>query len=219
MPNYSTVLLDVDSTLSGIEGIDWLAGRRGPDVAGQVARLTAEAMAGRQLISGVYAARLELVRPSVAELALLAEAYWENVASGAVSAVARLVQAGVRVEAITSGLHDAVAPFLARLGLREERVHAVRVRFGSKGEYRSFDTAAPLVVHGGKRIVAESMSLGSPVLAVGDGITDAEIRPVADAFAVFTGFVRREPIIALADFVVSSFADVERLVLGDEVRS
>lgn len=219
MPKYSTVLLDVDSTLSGIEGIDWLAERRGAGVAEQVARLTAEAMAGRQLINGVYSARLDLVRPSATELALLAEAYWDNVASGAVQAITRMIHAGVRVEAITSGLHDAVVPFLARLGLPEERVHAVPVRFNGRGDYRSFDAAAPLVVHGGKRIVAESMLLGRPVLAVGDGITDAEIRPVADAFAVFTGFVRRESIVAMADFVVSSFADVERLVLGDEARS
>lgn len=219
MLQYATVLLDVDSTLSGIEGIDWLAGLRGSAVEEQVSSLTAEAMAGRRLIDGVYGARLELVRPSMAELALLADAYWENVAEGAEGAISRIIQAGVRVEAITSGLHDAVAPFLARLGLPETSVHAVRVRFDGDGNYLAFDAAAPLAVHGGKRIVAESMALEGPVLAVGDGITDAEIRPVADAFAAFTGYVRRESVVALADSVVASFADVERLVLGDQGRS
>jgi hypothetical protein len=39
---------------------------------------------------------------------------------------------------------------------------------------------------------------------------------VADAFAAFTGFVRREPVIAIADFTVASFAELERLVLAPE---
>lgn len=215
MPLYATVVLDVDSTLTAIEGIDWLAARRGPGVAREVAHLTVDAMAGKRLLNEVYGARLGVVRPTVVELSALAEAYWENVAIGAGAAIGEMVRAGVRIEVVSSGLHDAVAPFVARLGIPEERVHAVRVEFDADGNYRSFGAKAPLVVHGGKRIIAESLGLGRPVLAVGDGITDAEIRPVADAFAVFTGFVRREPVVAIADFVVSSFAEVERLVLGD----
>jgi len=215
MPRFSSVILDVDSTLSGIEGIDWLATRRSQAVAREVAALTDSAMTGKRRINDVYAARLELVRPSVAELALLAEAYWENVASGAAEAIRHLIQAGVRIDVVTSGFHDAVAPFVARLGLATDSVHAVRLGFDTHGEYLLFDDAAALVVHGGKRIVAESLGLKKPVLAVGDGVTDAEIRPVADAFAVFTGFVRREPVVAIADHVVSSFTEVERLVLGD----
>lgn len=216
---YSTVVLDVDSTLSAIEGIDWLAARRSSDIAREVASLTADAMGGKRLLNEVYGARLGVVRPTAAELSELADAYWENVAVGAGTAIAAMVRAGVRIEVVSSGLHDAVAPFVARLGIPEARVHAVRVEFDADGNYRSFDAKAPLVVHGGKRIVAESLGLEGPVLAVGDGITDAEIRPVADAFAVFTGFVRREPVVAMADFVVSSFAEVERLVLGDMEQS
>lgn len=214
MANYSTVLLDVDSTLSGIEGIDWLAERRGPEVARAVAGLTAQAMTGERLLNDVYGARLELVRPTTAEIALLAEAYWENAAAGAADAIHRMKSSGVRVAAITSGIRDAVEPFLARLGLSADDVHAVRLQFDADGSYRTFDTNAPLVVHGGKRIVAESLVLPGPVLAVGDGITDAEIRPAADAFAAFTAFARRESVVAIADFVVGSFAELERLVLG-----
>lgn len=216
MPKYSTVLLDVDSTLSGIEGIDWLAKRRGSDVARAVASLTAQAMTGERLLNDVYGARLELVRPTAVEVELLAEAYWENAAPGAAAAIARMTSAGVEIEAVTSGIRDAVTPFAARLGVPAERVHAVRIEFDTNGSYRTFDASEPLVVPGGKRVVAESLGLARPVLAVGDGITDAEIRPAADAFAAFTGFVRREPIVAIADFVVGSFAELERLVLDSE---
>ena len=45
-PRYRSVILDVDSTLCGVEGIDWLARQRGADVAEQTALLTQRAMAG-----------------------------------------------------------------------------------------------------------------------------------------------------------------------------
>lgn len=215
MANYLTVLLDVDSTLSGIEGIDWLAARRGPEIARAVAGLTAQAMTGERLLNDVYGARLELVRPTAAEVGMLAEAYRENAAPGAADAIERMRSEGVHIAAITSGIRDAVEPFAARLGIPVEDVHAVSLEFDADGSYRTFDTSAPLVVHGGKRIVAESLALSHPVLAVGDGITDAEIRPAADAFAAFTGFVRRESILAIADFVIGSFAELEELVLDD----
>lgn len=216
MPRFPSVILDADSTLSGIEGIDWLAARRNPEVARQVARLTADAMTGRRTLNEVYGARLGVVKPTAAELAELAEAYWNNAAPGASDAIGRMTRAGVRLEVVTSGLHDAVAPFVARLGVPEERVHAVRIVFDASGNYSSFDATVPLVIHGGKRIIAEALGLEQPVLAVGDGITDAEIRPVASAFAAFTGFVRRQSVVAIADFTVGSFAEVERLVLGAE---
>lgn len=216
MPRFSSVILDVDSTLSGIEGIDWLAARRGPEVGREVARLTAEAMAGERSIEEVYAARLDVVQPTTAELAELAEAYWKNVAPGADGAIERMTAAGVRLEVVTSGLRDAVAPFVARLGLPASTVHAVACAFDARGGFSSFDASEPLALKGGKRKVAEALRLTPPVLAVGDGMTDAEIRPIADAFAAFTGFARREPVVAIADFTVGSFAALERLVLGTE---
>lgn len=207
-------MLDVDSTLTGIEGIDWLAARRTPEIAREVERLTTEAMAGVRPIEDVYRARLELVRPARRELSELADAYWKGVAPGAVAAIAAMRAAGVRVEVLTSGLQAAVAPFAKRLGLSPDSVHAVPIVFDSRGDYSSFDVAAPLCVQGGKRVVASSLDLERPVLAVGDGVTDAEIRPAADEFAVFTGFVRREAVVAIADHVIGSFAELERLVLG-----
>lgn len=216
MPRFLSVILDVDSTLSGLEGIDWIAARRDPAIARKVALLTADAMSGERTLPEVYGARLDIVRPTVVELTDLARAYWENVAPGAATAIARMLAAGVRIDVVSSGFYDAVAPFATRLGLPVERVHAVRVEFDGSGKFSSYDATAPLVVQGGKRLIAESLQLRRPVLAVGDGMTDAEIRPTADAFAAFTGFVRRDPVVAVADFTVRSFAELERLVLAFE---
>jgi len=57
------------------------------------------------------------------------------------------------------------------------------------------------------------LRLRGPVLAVGDGSTDAELKPCVDAFAAFTGVARRESVVAVADYVITHFADLPALVL------
>ena len=47
MTAFKSVVLDVDSTVSAIEGIDWLAERRGALTAATVVALTADAMEAR----------------------------------------------------------------------------------------------------------------------------------------------------------------------------
>jgi phosphoserine phosphatase len=212
---FASVVLDVDSTLSGIEGIDWLAARRGDKVAAEVKALTADAMGGARKLSDVYRRRLELVRPTAAELRGLADAYCESVADGASQTIARFVAAGVRVVAVTSGLAEAVRPLASMVGIVPADVHAVIVEFDAAGNYSGFDPKALGAADRGKRGIVESLRLPRPILAVGDGITDAQIAPAVDAFAAFTGFVRRGNVVARADFVVQTFADVERLVLGE----
>ncbi|HEX7918943.1 MAG TPA: hypothetical protein VF454_06025, partial [Gemmatimonadales bacterium] len=61
MARFRTVVLDVDSTLTGIEGIDWLAARRDPGTAAQIAALTGRAMNGEVPIESLYGRRLDLV--------------------------------------------------------------------------------------------------------------------------------------------------------------
>jgi phosphoserine phosphatase len=85
-----TVIFDVDSTLSRIEGIEWLARKRGQEVYARVNEVTERAMRGELEFDGVYAARLDVVRPSRKEVQALGEAYIENLAPGALETVEKL---------------------------------------------------------------------------------------------------------------------------------
>jgi soluble P-type ATPase len=66
----------------------------------------------------------------------------------------------------------------------------------------------------GKRALVATLGLARPTLAMGDGATDAAMRDAVDAFAAFTGFVRREKVVQSADYVVSSFSELTTLVLS-----
>ena len=53
-----------------------------------------------------------------------------------------------------------------------------------------------------------------PTLAVGDGVTDLEMRPHVDAFVAFTGFVRRAPVVMGADHETRDFPTLADWILG-----
>jgi phosphoserine phosphatase len=211
---FASVVLDVDSTLCGLEGIDWLAGLRGSEVGAKVTELTNKAMRGRITLDAVYGERLALVQPARAEVDMLANLYVSSLAGGAARAVRRMRDAGRRVVLVSGGVREAILPVAQRVGIPETDVHAVALRFTSDGDYEGYDVASPLATAVGKRTVVESLALPPRVLAVGDGATDLAIRPVVDAFAAFTGFVRREAVVTDADVVVESFDQLLDLVLA-----
>jgi phosphoserine phosphatase len=211
---FATVVLDVDSTVSGMEGIDWLATLRDPAVATRIAELTADAMSGRRTLGSVYAARLDMVRPTREEVERLADAYVAAIAPGAAEVVRHLITAGVRVLLVTGGVREAVLPLAARLGVPDHDVHAVPLEYDPEGAYVRFDPAALTAAEQGKRLLVERLAPERPILAVGDGVTDAELKPVVDAFGAYVGFVRREETVQHADYILESFADIEDLVLS-----
>lgn len=208
------MVLDVDSTLAGVEGIDWLAALRGPEAEALSAELTDKAMQGLIPLEEIYGRRLSSVRPTRAEIEALSRVYVQRMAPMARETVAYLREEGVHLTIASGGFHQAILPLAAELGLDAEQVHAVRLRFDDQGEYAGFDEDSLLARQYGKRETIAGLGLTAPVLAVGDGITDSEIREVADAFAVFTGFIRRESVIAKADHVLESFDQLRELVIG-----
>jgi len=210
-----TVVFDADSTLVGIEGIDWLAERRPASVAARIATLTAEAMAGVRPLEAVYGERLAAVAPAREEIAALGAAYVEAVAPGAAGLVHALCAEGIRPVIVSGGIHDALLPLAAHLGIPARDVHGVRVHFTDAGTYRDFDRSSPLAEQRGKARLVASLGLPRPVVAVGDGSTDLAIRAAGavDAFVAYTGFVTRDAVVRGADFRADSFEALHALLL------
>lgn len=213
MARFASVVLDADSTLAGIEGIDWLAERRGALVAKESAALTTEAMDGVRAIESVYAARLAKVRPSREMMAALGAAYIRALAPGATECVEAFRKAGVRVVIVSGGLRAALLPMARVLGVLADDVHAVEIAWNEAGEYESLEEGQPLTTQQGKGLVVRGLGLPAPVLAVGDGATDAAMRPDVAAFAAYVGFVRRAKVVSLADHTLHSFDELRTLVL------
>ena len=211
---YGSVIFDCDSTLSAIEGIDDLAHARREEIT----RLTESAMRGEIALEDVYARRLDLVRPTRAQVETLGERYVQMLVTDARETVAALLTEGIEVRVMSGGIRQAVITLALAVGLSEQAVAAVDVYFDSKGEYAGFDDRSPLARSGGKRTVLERWlpELPRPIMLVGDGATDLEARPPADLFVAFTGVVERLAVVEAADEVVRtpSLAPILVLALG-----
>lgn len=213
MTRFKSVILDVDSTLSGVEGIDWLAALRGPEVEAWSADLTARAMAGTIPIEAVYGERMKTVKPTQAEIEELSKVYLARVADNARETLEKFREHGIEIVMVSGGLRESILPLASELGVPDAHVYAVSVFFGADGEYAGFEEDSPFTRQNGKRTAVSQMGLKGPVLAVGDGMTDSEIKPVVDSFAAFTGFMKRDAVVERADYVIETFAQLRKLVL------
>lgn len=210
---YASVILDVDSTLCSIEGIDWLAARRGKRIAAQVRELTSRAMDGEIPLENAYSERLAMIRPSADDIEALAEAYQLAVMPGAASTLAAMRNAGVKIVLMSGGLRQALLPLARWLDIPASDVHTVGLELDDAGSYDGYDCASPLVTQSGKCTVARTLGLPSPVLAVGDGATDLAMKPAVDAFFAFTGVVRRKTVVRAAMGEIRTFDELLTLVL------
>jgi phosphoserine phosphatase len=198
MPKFRTVLLDCDSTLSAIEGIDELAVHCREDVE----RLTDAAMRGRIPLEEVCGRRLELVRPTRAAIEALGRQYVARLVPDARETIAALQAAGVDVRIISGGLLPAVLAAADAVGVSADHVAAVEISFNEDGSYAGFDAASLLAANGGKRRAIEQWNVDRPAMMVGDGNTDLEARPAVDMFVAFAGVVERPSVVGAADAVV-----------------
>ena len=219
-PAFNAVVLDVDSTLCGIEGIDALAKRRGPKVGTAIAALTERAMNGELTLDAIYGERLKIIRPGESDIRELADAYAAALAPDAATVVRQLRERGVRLVLVSGGIRQAILPVARALGFAEADLNAVALEFDAAGQYAGYDARSPLTTQHGKRTVVARLALPHPILAVGDGSTDIAMREVTDAFAAYVGFIRRENVVSAADHVLASFSDLSELVLaGRSIRA
>jgi phosphoserine phosphatase len=215
---YDLVFFDCDSTLTGIEGIDELARLKG--LFDEVQQLTAAAMDGEVHLSSVYDRRLELLRPTRADMRAVEQLYRANVVPNARELVAALRFLERQVFIVSGGLAPAVIPFGQSLGVPRQNIQAVDLAFnrlagrwwdyhrdrgGFNPDERYLDhEAGPLTETHGKAAIVRQLRAGyhGRALLVGDGISDLMARPAVDLLVGFSGVVRRERVAAQADVFI-----------------
>ncbi len=183
-----------------------------------VARTTDGAMRGEVSLSDIYGQRLQIVRPTRDEMGELTRAYLERIEPGAREAVALFRDAHLRVVLVTGGLREAILPLAASLGLAPTDVSATSIYFAEDGSYAGFETESPLAQNRGKVRVVRGLGLERPIIAIGDGITDLELKtatpPAVDEFVAYAGIIDRPAVTSVADHVIRSFAELPGIIFA-----
>ena len=195
MSSLKFLIFDCDSTLSSIEGIDELARVRGPEIFKRVEEMTNDAMDGKIAVEAVFGRRLEIIRPTAADVAAVGRRYIATIEPDATAAIAAARAAGWTPMIISGGFRNAIRPLADHLGI--ERIEAVDLFFDTAGNYTGYDEAYPTTRSGGKpEVIARLKRELAPtrVVMVGDGASDLETKPVVDLFVGFGRYTAREKV-------------------------
>ncbi len=207
---FQRVIFDCDMTLVTVEGINELA--RLKRQVEYIAELTRQAMDGKIPLEEVYAKRLELLRPTRAELEEVARIYRRTLTPQTAEVIAALQLTGVEVFIVSGGLQAAVLDLAEMLKIPAQNVHAVAVRLdelsGSWWDYTRHQYAGnpdetyfafaptPLAESSGKsEVVSNPASDGKRTMMVGDGSTDLVTKGVVRLFVGFGGVERRAAVV------------------------
>ncbi|KAL3765524.1 hypothetical protein ACHAWO_011122 [Cyclotella atomus] len=200
------VCFDVDSTVIGEEGIDVLADTlgKGPEVSAW----TAKAMNGNIKFEDALAARLDIIQPSKSDIASCLQKHPLRLSPGVDRLVSALQKRGTDVYLVSGGFRLMINPVAEVLGVSTDNIYANTILFDGDGNYAGFDSNEPTSADQGKpkalRLIKEKFGYETMIM-VGDGATDAQAKPPADAFIGFGGVVVREAVREKACWFVRDF--------------
>jgi hypothetical protein len=202
-----TIVLQVDATVSSLDGLTWLTGHRDAECGAQLAALQERDWSWADLAQ----ARLKLLRPRRAEINELGAAYRGALLPGAADAVASLRRAGVAVLLSSDVAAEALFGVAAALGVGPDELLAPHLRFDAIGSFAGSALPSSNLLNAS----AETPGLAGVTRArwfVGTRRSAMFVPRASDAFVAFTGVVAREGRSdALAS--VSSFDDLAALAL------
>ncbi len=201
MPKFTDVYFDCDSTLIGVESLDWLAERRG--IGAEVRQLTEASMNGEIPLEKVLKRKMDLIAPSQALVAEFVREIPRLLVSGAKELVAELNARGCCVHMLTSNFHPLVDPVAEACGISRGNVHAGQLFFNEAGAYAGIDEDSPLChSHGKPTVLCQQKKEGQRCVMIGDGSTDLACKGVVDLFIGFGGVAVREKVAREADIYV-----------------
>jgi D-3-phosphoglycerate dehydrogenase len=203
-PNF---VFDFDSTLVRIETLEALAdialaGEPNADaVRAEIAKLTDQAMGGEIDFGTALRRRLALLPLTRDHVQALAERILDE-GTWSVRRNLRFFQENAdRITIISGGFREIIAPVAERLGVTPDRVLCNDLVYDAEGRVTGVDDENPLSYDNGKPRVIDGLGLARPIVMVGDGWNDAEVKlaGAADRFYAFTEIARRDKVIAVAD--------------------
>lgn len=203
------VCFDVDSTVCCDEAIDELASYVGKTK--EVSDLTKAAMLGGADFREALAERLKIIQPSSQVIAQYLATHPPRLTDHIEELIKELHNRGVDVYLISGGFDVIIQPAAAKLNIPVENIYANSIKFFYDGSYAGFEKSRPTSNQDGKsRVIAMLKNTRGykNVVMIGDGVTDLEACPPADAFIGFGGNQVRETVKAKSDWFIYNFKEL-----------
>ncbi|NJC41813.1 D-3-phosphoglycerate dehydrogenase [Brevundimonas alba] len=214
----ATYVFDFDSTLVDFETLELLAElalEESPDAPStrvEIERLTDLAMSGEFPFAEALKRRLALLPLTRSHIQALAAEAVLRVTESVIRNMGFFHERGGQIVIVSGGFREVIAGVAENLGVPPDRVIANDLIYDAGGRVTGV-ADSPLLAPFGKAEALKALALPGPVVMIGDGWTDAEVKQAgaADRFYAFTEIVRRERAVAAADAEVRSIDELLHL--------
>ena len=183
-------------------------------------------MGGSTKFEDALAARLGLMKPSRSQIAEFIEKNPPKLSPGIPELVKELQAKGTKVFLVSGGFRAVIEPIADLLNIPRSHVFANSILFDPEtGAYAGFDAKEHTSRSGGKLAAVQAIRKQHqgdlkpfPIVAVGDGATDAEAVSAdgsgADVFVGYGGVVERVAVAERADWFVKSIQELRDALKG-----
>jgi len=218
------VCFDVDSTVCEDEAIDELAKYLG--CGEEVAHFTRKAMNGcaNMTFRDALSSRLAIMKPTRDQFETYARTHEPKLTPGIKELIKELKRRGIAVYLVSGGFRRIIMQVARALGIPREHVFANELLFDDDGAFSGFDlnelTSDSGTPNVGKPAVCHLLKQRyhhKHMVMVGDGSTDMEASPPADAFVGFGGNQVRENVRREASWYVYGFDElIQELTITEQ---
>lgn len=213
---HQNLILDFDNTIVACESLDELARISlsgepdGPERIKQIKRITRDGMEGEIPFNESLSNRMKLHSANKHHVTELINELKHRVDRSFLNQMDYWKRVKQNVFIISNGFKSVITKVLDNTPVLSEQIFGNEFVFDKDGWIAGVDTSNPLAGAKGKAVVLESLGLDGTVIAVGDGISDAELKVTgrADLFFAFTGHVKRESVLPHADREFQTFDEL-----------
>ena len=206
-------IIDWDSTVTTVEGLDMLAAialKDEPEKVKAIEEITNAGMDGQKSFHESLTERVKLLCANRAHVKELIDVLYNKITPSFHRNRAFLKKYADKIIIVSSGFKDFIVPVAKNLGLLEKNIYANEFLYDDSGNIRGFNPDILLSQDQGKVKLVESLNLEGEVVVIGDGFTDYEIKKagLAQKFYAFTENVEREKVKEVADHIAPSLEEV-----------
>lgn len=213
----STYIFDFDSTLVTLESLDELARIATSNLEDKDERMikleeiTNLGMLGQIDFRDSLDRRLALFSPTNEDIKKVVRLLSSSISPSVWANRQWFENNSNRIYVISGGFEECILPITRVIGLKDSHVYANRFLFDKKGKFIGYDPNRLTSKRAGKVEQTKKLHLPKPIVIIGDGYTDYEIKleGEADMFYAFTETVIRPEVVYLADKEIKSFRSLD----------
>ncbi|XP_077863616.1 phosphoserine phosphatase-like [Saccoglossus kowalevskii] len=156
-------------------------------------------------------ARLQILYPSRQQIESFIKEHPPRFTSGVKELIQILHDKRIDVYLVSGGLYSIIQPMAKILNIPIKNIYCNKLKFYFDGEYAGFDDDQPTSREGGKPEVVGLLKKKygyKNLVMIGDGATDLEACPPADAFIGFGGNQIRPKVREQAKWFATNFAEL-----------